>query len=203
MASFAFYHKKVESKNSLALLPHTSIGSIMTPVENPVGVLVSPISSDLVLDMVSHSAAQTQRFGARLGELARAGDLFCLEGELGSGKTCFVQGLGRGLGVPGAIHSPTFILANEHRGGRLPLFHIDVYRMRGAEEAIGIGLDDYISAEGVCVIEWAEKIRDALPMDRMWIAFRHVDANKRGLLMEACGSRYQKLLNEFRTGAFG
>ena len=164
---------------------------------------MSPISNELELDIVSHSAAQTQRLGARLGELAGAGDLFCLEGELGSGKTCFVQGLGRGLGIPGAIHSPTFILANEHRGGRLPLFHLDVYRMRGADEAMGIGLDDYISGDGVCVIEWAEKIRDALPPERMWIAFRHVDSSKRGLLVQACGVRYETLLNEFRASAFG
>ena len=164
---------------------------------------MSPISNELVLDIVSHSPAQTQRFGARLGELACAGDLFCLEGELGSGKTCFAQGLGRGLGVPGAIHSPTFILANEHRGGRLPLFHLDVYRMSGAEEAMGIGLDDYISGDGVCVVEWAEKIRDVLPLDRMWIAFRHVDGNKRGVLVQARGTRYQTLLNEFRASAFG
>ena len=164
---------------------------------------MSPISNELVLDVVSHSATQTQRLGARLGELARTGDLFCLEGELGSGKTCFAQGLGRGLGVPGAIHSPTFILANEHHGGRLPLFHLDVYRVRGADEAIGIGLDDYLSGDGVCVIEWAEKIRDALPSDRMWIAFRHLDGTKRGILMEACGKRYGELLNEFRTSAFG
>lgn len=164
---------------------------------------MSLISNESILDIVSHSPAQTQRFGARLGELAREGDLYCLEGELGSGKTCFVQGLGRGLGVPKSIHSPTFILANEHRGGRLPLFHLDVYRINSAEEALGIGLDEYVSGEGVCVIEWAEKIREALPLDRLWIAFRQVDENKRGLLVEACGPRYQKLLTEFRASAFG
>ena len=162
-----------------------------------------PISNDRVLDIVSHSAQQTQRFGARLGELARAGDLYCLEGELGSGKTCFTQGLGRGLDIPTAIHSPTFILANEHRGGRLPLFHLDVYRIRDASEAIGIGLDDYISGDGVCVIEWAEKIRDALPAERLWISFRHLDESKRGILMEARGVRYANLLDQLRTKAFG
>ncbi len=164
---------------------------------------MSPISNERVLDIISHSAAQTQRLGARIGELARAGDLYCLEGELGSGKTCFVQGLGRGLEIPSAIHSPTFILANEHRGGRLPLYHLDVYRMRGADEALGIGLDDYLSDDGVCVIEWAEKIRAALPAERLWIAFRHIGETKRGLLIEACGARYEELLNQFRTSAFG
>ena len=162
-----------------------------------------PISNERVLDIVSHSAEQTQRFGARLGELARAGDLYCLEGELGSGKTCFTQGLGRGLDIPTAIHSPTFILANEHRGGRLLLFHLDVYRVRGADEAIGIGLDDYLSGDGVCVIEWAEKIRDALPSERLWISFRHLDEAKRGIMIEASGARYEERLSEFRTRAFG
>ncbi len=164
---------------------------------------MSPISNERVLDIISHSAAQTQRLGARLGELARAGDLFCLEGELGSGKTCFAQGLGRGLGVPESIHSPTFILANEHRGGRVPLFHLDVYRIRGADEAMGIGLDDYLAGDGVCVIEWAEKIRAALPPEHLWIAFRHVGDTKRGLMIEACGARYEELLSEFKASVFG
>ncbi len=167
------------------------------------GVLVAPVSNERVLDMISHSAAQTQRFGARLGELARAGDLYCLEGELGSGKTCFTQGLGHGLGISTAIRSPTFILANEHIGGRLPLFHLDVYRARGAAEAIGIGLDDYLSGDGVCVIEWAEKIREALPAERLWISFRHLGETKRGILIEARGARYEELLTQFRTSAFG
>ncbi len=144
--------------------------------------------------MVSASPEETRHVGERLGELARAGDLFCLEGDLGSGKTCFVQGLGRGLGIRDAIHSPTFILANEHRGGRLPLFHLDVYRVRRADEAIGFGLDDYISGDGVLVIEWAEKIRDALPAERLWISFEHRDENVRGISMQANGTRYEELL---------
>jgi len=163
---------------------------------------MSLISSPHVLDIISHSAAQTQRLGARLGELARAGDVFCLQGELGSGKTCFTQGLGRGLGVPDAIHSPTFILANEHRGGRLPLYHLDVYRMRGANEAPGIGIEDYLYGDGVCVIEWAEKIDAALPRERLWIEFRHLGETKRGLLLQASGATYEKLLAEFQARAF-
>ncbi len=165
------------------------------------GVEVSPVSNSRVLELYSHSAEQTQQLGKRLGELARGGDLFCLEGDLGSGKTCFVQGLGRGLGVPEAIHSPTFILANEHRGGRLPLFHLDVYRVRNADEAIGFGLEDYIAGDGVCVIEWAEKIRKALPPDRLWITFRHVGELERGLRFQAEGERYEQLLNQFADEA--
>jgi tRNA threonylcarbamoyladenosine biosynthesis protein TsaE len=153
------------------------------------------------LAIISHSAEQTQRLGERLGELARAGDLFCLEGDLGSGKTCFVQGLGRGLKIPGAIHSPTFILANEHRGGRLPLAHLDVYRVRGADEAIGFGLEDYVNEDGVCVIEWAEKIREALPSDKLWITFQHLGESERGLAFQGIGERYEQLMNVFAPDA--
>src|SRR5919109_332888 len=152
------------------------------------------VSDEHTVDFISHSVEQTQRFGERLGELARAGDVFCLEGDLGSGKTCFTQGLGRGLGIVEAIHSPTFILANEHRSGRLPLYHLDVYRMRGADEAIGIGLDDYVYGDGICVIEWAEKIDEALPTERLWIKFRHIDETQRGLTICATGARYDELL---------
>lgn len=158
---------------------------------------MSPVSGSRMLEITSYSAEQTQQLGKLIGRLARAGDLLCLEGDLGSGKTCFVQGLGPGLGIAEALHSPTFILANEHRGGRLPLFHLDVYRVRNADEAIGFGLEDYIGADGVCVIEWAEKIREALPQDRLWITFRHLGESERWLRFRADGDRYEQLVNEF------
>lgn len=150
-------------------------------------------------EITSTSAEQTRQLGERLGALARAGDVFCLQGDLGAGKTCFVQGLGRGLQIPSAIHSPTFILANEHRGGRLLLYHLDVYRMRGADEAIGIGIDDYLFGDGVCVIEWAEKINEALPDERLWITFQHVDDDQRKLTFRASGARYLELSSELKN----
>lgn len=153
------------------------------------------------LTIISHSAEQTQQIGQRLGEFARAGDLFFLEGDLGAGKTCFTQGLGRGLDIVEEINSPTFILANEHRGGRLTLYHLDVYRVRSADEAIGIGLDDYLSSDGVCVIEWAEKIRAALPAERLWIAFRHIDEDSRELKFTATGKRFIDLLSGLKNVA--
>lgn len=149
------------------------------------------------LDLTSHSATQTWRWGEQLGQLARAGDLVCLEGNLGSGKTCFTQGLGHGLGVREEISSPTFILANEHRGGRLMLYHLDVYRLRNPDEAIGIGLDDYLAGDGVTVIEWAEKIRAALPTEHLWITFRHISDDERALQFKATGARYIEWLTEF------
>ena len=150
------------------------------------------------VEILSTSSSDTRRLGARLGELARAGDLFCLEGDLGAGKTCFVQGLGAGLGIRDAIHSPTFILPNEHRGGQLPLYHLDVYRVRSAEEAIGFGLEDYLSGDGVLVIEWAEKIRAALPAERLWISFAHRGEEARAISFDAIGARYEELLASLR-----
>lgn len=150
-------------------------------------------------EIITASPEETQRVGGRLGELARAGDLFCLEGDLGSGKTCFVQGLGRGLDIRDAIHSPTFVLANEHRAGRLPLYHLDVYRVHSAEQAIGFGLDDYLAGDGVLVIEWAEKIRKALPDERLWVSFRHVGDSQRAISFDSRGARYEELLIGLRA----
>jgi len=158
------------------------------------------------LDFISHSPAQTQRFGARLGVLLQAGDLICLEGELGTGKTCLAQGIGRGMGVVGPIVSPTFTLIAEHRPPppAPPLYHIDLYRLgTPVNEALALGLDEYLQGEGVCLIEWAERIAPILPRERLWITLRHLDSSKRGIVMQAHGSRYDDLLHRFRQSAFG
>jgi tRNA threonylcarbamoyladenosine biosynthesis protein TsaE len=158
------------------------------------------------LDFISHSPEQTHRLGVRLGALVSAGDLICLEGELGTGKTCLAQGIGHGMGVVGPITSPSFILVAEHRpSAAVPvLYHIDVYRLTSpALEALAIGLADYVSGDGVCVIEWADRIREALPAERLWITLRHMDGAKRGMTMVACGLHYDEMLHQFRESAFG
>lgn len=165
-----------------------------------------PILDEHTLDFISHSPAQTQRFGARLGALLQAGDLICLEGELGTGKTCLAQGIGRGMGVVEPIVSPTFTLIAEHRPPPPAplLYHIDLYRLdMPVNEALAFGLDDYLQGEGVCLIEWAERIVRILPRERLWITLRHLDTSKRGIVMQACGSRYDDLLHRFRQSAFG
>lgn len=165
-----------------------------------------PILDEHTLDFVSHSPDQTRRLGLRLGLLLQAGDIICLEGELGTGKTCLAQGVGEGMGVTEPITSPTFILIAEHR---LPppaptLYHIDLYRLDQAiDEALALGLDDYLRGHGVCLIEWAERIRAALPDERLWITLRHLDTSKRGIVIQATGARYDELLREFRRTAFG
>jgi tRNA threonylcarbamoyladenosine biosynthesis protein TsaE len=165
-----------------------------------------PILDSHTLDFVSHSPAQTRRFGARLGALVQAGDVICLEGDLGTGKTCLVQGVGEGMGVTWPITSPTFTLIAEYC---LPppapaLYHIDLYRL-GAPvvEALALGVDDYLAGDGVCLIEWAERILPILPKDRLWITLRHVDESKRGVVIQATGARFDELLAQFRASAFG
>lgn len=162
-----------------------------------------PIVVAHMLDVISHSSEQTQRFGTRLAALLEAGDVLALVGELGSGKTVFVQGLAKGLTVQEPVHSPTFVLANEYRTGRLPLYHIDAYRLGGPQEALEFGLDDYLNASGITVVEWADRILQALPPEHLLVEFRHVSSTKRGILMRGQGRRYERLVEELKQNAFG
>ena len=166
---------------------------------------VASILYEHSLDFISHSEAQTRRFGARLGELLQGGDVICLAGELGSGKTCLAQGIGRGLGIEGPITSPSFTLINEYRQeqARLSFYHIDLYRLGEAKEALALGLEEYFYGEGVCVVEWADRAREVLPAEYLWIELRYIVETKRGLLMKAVEKRYEDLLREFKRRAFG
>ncbi|MBM4466151.1 MAG: tRNA (adenosine(37)-N6)-threonylcarbamoyltransferase complex ATPase subunit type 1 TsaE [Chloroflexi bacterium] len=157
------------------------------------------------LDFISHSEAQTRRLGARLGELLQSGDVICLAGELGAGKTCLAQGIGQGLGIEGPITSPSFTLINEYRPeqARLPFYHIDLYRIEEAKETLSLGLEEYFYGEGACVVEWADRALQALPAEHLWIELRYIVETKRGLLMKALGKRYEQLLREFKRMAFG
>jgi len=180
-----------------------------------------PILDRHTLDLISHSPAQTRRFGERLGSLLQAGDLICLEGGLGTGKTCLTQGIGRGMGVAEPITSPSFTLIAEYRpsqissaetaahgepgGSAAPvLYHVDLYRLQMAvEEARAFGIEDYLLGDGVCVVEWAERVEPILPKERLWVTLRYVDESKRGLMIQATGARYDELLQQFRLSAFG
>jgi len=166
---------------------------------------VVPILDEHSLDFFSHSEAQTRRLGARLGELLQSGDVICLAGELGAGKTCLAQGIGQGLGIEGPITSPSFTLINEYRPeqARLPFYHIDLYRIEEAKETLSLGLEEYFYGEGACVVEWADRALQALPAEHLWIELRYIVETKRGLLMKALGKRYEQLLREFKRMAFG
>ena len=166
---------------------------------------MSPILTPHTLDLISHSPAQTGRISARLATLLRAGDVLCLEGELGTGKTCFVQGMGQGLNVKAPVRSPSFTLINEYPAPSPcpPLYHIDLYRIESVEAALAIGIEEYLYGEGICVIEWAERVRRILPPDCLWITLRHLNETKRNLMMQANGERYEILIQQFRELAFG
>ena len=111
----------------------------------------------------TNSPEETCQAGMRLGEKAEAGQVFTLTGDLGVGKTVFTQGLAKGLGIEEPVNSPTFTIVQVYDGGRLPFYHFDVYRIGDVEEMEEIGYEDYIYGEGVCLIEWADLIREILP----------------------------------------
>lgn len=163
-----------------------------------------PILDERSLDFLSHSPDQTVRFGARLGERLAPGDVLCVSGELGAGKTTLITGIGRGWGALDQVTSPTFVLVNEYRradGQRL--WHLDSYRLTSGAEALAFGFDDLLAAEGVMLIEWPERILEVLPPERFNLSLRWVDDMKRGFHLEAHGARYEQLLEEFRRAAFG
>jgi len=149
--------------------------------------------------LISHSAIHTRRIGECLGRLLEHGDVICLEGNLGTGKTCLTQGIGRGLGVTSAITSPTFVIIGEYplpaHGRRL--YHIDLYRVHTNAETRALGLTEYLYGDGICVIEWAEQAMDILPDHRLWITLRHLGDTKRELGFHASGKRYTDLLQRF------
>ncbi|MGI4791439.1 MAG: tRNA (adenosine(37)-N6)-threonylcarbamoyltransferase complex ATPase subunit type 1 TsaE [Janthinobacterium lividum] len=139
---------------------------------------------------------ETRALAGHLGALLGAGDVLCLIGDLGAGKTTFTQGLALGLGLPSEepVNSPTFTLVTEHIGGRVPLYHFDVYRLPDSSGLYDLAFDDYLSADGVVVIEWADKITDALPSERLDITLAPDSPDTRLIVMTAQGARAEEVL---------
>lgn len=151
------------------------------------------------LTLSSHSPEQTQLLGSYLGQLAQEADLFLLTGELGTGKTCLVQGIARGLNVKEHAFSPSFVILRQY-DGRLPLYHIDFYRLGCIEEIAELGLDEYLYGDGVCVIEWAGKALQALPHDNLLISMSYTPDSRttRHICLKPHGQRHHKLLTQLR-----
>ena len=110
----------------------------------------------------THSPAETEAIGAALGARLKAGTVIAYRGDLGAGKTAFTRGLARGLGCSEMVTSPTYTIVNEYPGGRLPLFHFDMYRLKSSDDLWDIGWEDYLERGGICAVEWSENVRDAL-----------------------------------------
>lgn len=160
-----------------------------------------------VLDFISHSPAQTERIGQRLGEHLRAGDLVLLLGDFGVGKTHLVKGVARGLGSTDLVTSPSFVLINEYRSGpqhrAMRIYHVDLYRIADPAELAGIGLEEIWSSPAVCLIEWAEHAQDWLPAEHLAIYLQHLNETKRVLRFVPQGERYQRLVEAFKDTTFG
>lgn len=155
------------------------------------------------LDIVSHSSVHTERLGERLGALAAPNDVLALSGELGSGKTVLARGVAAGLGIdPMEITSPTFIILREHGGGRLPFFHLDLYRLEGVDLA-NTGWEEAVDAGGVTVIEWPERAGESLPLDRLEVRLEHIAESKRRVVLQATGARSARLVEELRASVVG
>ncbi|WP_129626267.1 tRNA (adenosine(37)-N6)-threonylcarbamoyltransferase complex ATPase subunit type 1 TsaE [Candidatus Oscillochloris fontis] len=159
------------------------------------------------LDFISHSPAQTERIGQRLGEQFQPGDLILLIGDFGVGKTHLVKGVARGLESPDLVTSPSFVLINEYHAGSarrtMPIYHADLYRIAEAGELTTIGLDELWAGDGVCLIEWPERAGALLPAEHLAIHMQHLSETKRRLRLAPHGPRYVALLDRFKDMTFG
>jgi tRNA threonylcarbamoyladenosine biosynthesis protein TsaE len=155
------------------------------------------------MDFFSRSPEQTRSIGVRLGGALQAGDVICLQGDLGAGKTTFVQGIARGWGSSDPVSSPTFIIVNVYRRadqGRL--FHMDAYRLDSTPEAEELDLDSML-AQGALLIEWPERIDGLVPGERLWVQLEHIDEEERQMKFKSRGKRYDGLLEIIRHAAYG
>lgn len=162
-----------------------------------------PILDEHTLEFFSRSAEQTKRLGMRLGSLLQPGDVICLQGELGTGKTTLVQGMAQGWGSLDPVSSPTFILVNIYRRpDSARLFHLDAYRIESAREAEQLDLGEMLS-QGPLIIEWPERLEAILPAERLWTKLDYLAEKQRQMCFLAKGKRYDTLLAALRQSAFG
>jgi tRNA threonylcarbamoyladenosine biosynthesis protein TsaE len=151
-----------------------------------------------MFSVITSSTEQTEEVGRVLGTMLEAGDLVCLFGDLGAGKTHFSHGVAQGLQVQDQyITSPTFTFVNEYQG-RIPLYHIDLYRLKDPSELESIGFEEYIDSDGATVIEWAERAEEELPDEKLNVYISDLSENSREIGFFAEGERYERLLVEFR-----
>jgi tRNA threonylcarbamoyladenosine biosynthesis protein TsaE len=147
------------------------------------------------LKITTHEPEETRQLGQKLGQLAQPGDIYLLCGNLGAGKTCLTQGVVWGLGSQEYALSPTFVLMREI-AGRLPLYHIDLYRLDRVAEISDLGLDDYLYGQGLCIIEWADKGLAVLPSEHLLINLEYAGETYRKIHLQAFGKHYEKLLGD-------
>lgn len=150
------------------------------------------------LAVTTTSEEATARIGALLGARLAPGDVLALEGELGAGKTALTRGIARGAGAREAVRSPTFTLVTRYEGARLPLVHVDAYRLAGAEDLLALGIEEVLDPRAATVVEWASRVLAALPDERLEIRLTHLGKSRRGLVFRPHGARAEALLGEIR-----
>ncbi len=137
------------------------------------------------MEFITHSPDETRLLGQRLARVLEPGAVVAFTGDLGAGKTAFVSGMAKGLGIEERVTSPTFTIVNEYEGGRLPLFHFDMYRLGSADELFDIGWEDYLARDGVCAVEWTEHVAEAMEDDAIRVSIRRgEDDNSRVIEIE-------------------
>jgi len=162
-----------------------------------------PILDAHTFEFFSRSPEQTRRLGMRLGALLQPGDLVCLQGELGAGKTTLVQGVAQGWGALDDVSSPTFVLVNAYRRpDSSSLFHFDAYRIDSLGEAEELDLDALLS-QGPLLIEWPERVEPILPVERLWAWLEYESEEHRAMRFAACGKRYESVLDQLRQTVYG
>jgi tRNA threonylcarbamoyladenosine biosynthesis protein TsaE len=162
-----------------------------------------PILDDSIFEFFSHSPDQTRRLGIHLGGYLRIGDVICLEGNLGSGKTTLVQGIAQGWGALDPVSSPTFMIVNEYRrADQERLYHLDAYRLNGSMDADLLDFDRMLS-QGTIVIEWAEKVKGVLPGSYLWITLKYTGMEHRAMRLTSQGKRHEKIIDQLRRKLYG
>ena len=135
------------------------------------------------MQYLTNSPDETEALGAALGRVLTPGTILAYRGDLGAGKTAFTRGLAKGLGYADSVTSPTYTIVNEYLGGRLPLFHFDMYRLRSADDLWGIGWDDYLDRSGVCAVEWSENVAEAME-DAVFVTIEKIGETSRRITIE-------------------
>ena len=138
--------------------------------------------------MISRSAKETRAVGQQLASLLKAGDVVLLDGDLGAGKSELARGVARGLGIEGAVPSPSFTILNAYDEGRIPLYHFDWYRIADPQELYDIGLDEFVGGDGVALIEWSERAEECLPEDYLQVEIDKVDDHTRRITLAPVGA---------------
>lgn len=151
-----------------------------------------------MLTFTTANPCETFALGEELAAGLVSGDVICLSGDLGAGKTLFAQGIAAGLGVREGVTSPTYTILHVYDGGCLPIFHFDLYRLEHPDQLDDIGFDEYSSSDGVVIIEWADKFAARMPDENLWVELKAADGAARMITMKPSGARYDKLCEELK-----